>query len=355
MDGTNANPIEYNSLVPADIAVQQVSLEHAGHCLDISSTGSWRQYPAYAKGAANAAGAESLYLLVSQNDKALAIANLRVKKLPAISAGVAMIAQGPVMLDHQTDMLDIAYQALRTHVTDHMGLTLRINPPVFLDKALKGAAEYIGFRALAGSQYQTFIMDLRPGVDSLRAGLNGKWRTDLRRGEKLQSAGEIAITRSRKPQDIRSFQPLLAGLATKKGFSTPQDADFFADIAAQCNGSEHYAVHLAWHDGQMIGGHIGAYSGDMAVYLLGATNDIGRDMRASFLLQWSVIDYAIENGLNYYDLGGVDELENPSVFRFKKRMGGQYYKGPPVIEARAPWPKGQIVDMAERVYKRVKG
>ena len=60
-------------------------------------------------------------------------------------------------------------------------------------------------------------------------------------------------------------------------------------------------------------------------------------------------------GMRYYDLGGVDEADNPSVYRFKKRMGGVYYAGPAMMEYRAAWPKGSIIAMAERLYQKVRG
>jgi lipid II:glycine glycyltransferase (peptidoglycan interpeptide bridge formation enzyme) len=71
-----------------------------------------------------------------------------------------------------------------------------------------------------------------------------------------------------------------------------------------------------------VAGHIGAYHGDTAVYLLGAANEAGLKSNASYLLQWRVIEYAKERGCNWYDLGGIDPEGNPDVYRFKMRIGG---------------------------------
>lgn len=355
MSDNVVNSASNKGLLVADLAVTELSADRALSMLSASGVASWRQYPAYCEVAAQSDGASNIYLQFSAQGIPLAITNIRIKSLPLISTGIAMIAQGPVLLRSQNDNIDQIYAALRQHITRHMGLTLRINPPVIFGDMAAKLNEIDGFQPMPRSRYHSFIMDLRPGAEALRAGLNGKWRTDLRRGERELEAGEVTITRSEKAQDIRAFQPLLSELAGKKGFIAPQDAQFFADVADKSRGEEHYAAHLAWHGDDLIGGHIGAYSGNMAVYLLGATDDKGRDLRASFLLQWVAIEYAIKRGLNYYDLGGADEAENPSVFRFKKRMGGQYYEGPSKMEARAPWPKGQIVDLAEKAYKRLKG
>jgi lipid II:glycine glycyltransferase (peptidoglycan interpeptide bridge formation enzyme) len=161
------------------------------------------------------------------------------------------------------------------------------------------------------------VIDLAPPLDKLRSNLDQKWRTDLNRALR----GEARVTRSADPADFARFQPLLADLADKKGFRTRQDADFFA--AAARHDADSFLIHLAWAGDELLGGHVGAFTGDTAVYLLGATTSAGRDARASYLLQWSVIEHARERGFAWYDLGGVDAGENPDVYRFKKRMGGR--------------------------------
>jgi hypothetical protein len=298
---------------------------------------------------ATAAG-QSAFVLVERGDEPIALANVRIKRIPVIATGLALISQGPVMLQPGAETHRDALAALRQHVVEKLGQTLRINPPVEPEGA-DARFDGEGFRSVAGSGYETFLVDLRPGLDLLRKNLDGKWRTDLNRGER---AG-VTITRSSHPDDFTAFQPLLDQLAAGKSFKVPQDAEFFARVAAMAQQPERIVIHLARRDGRVIGGHVGAFSGDMAVYLLGATNEEGRDHRASFLLQWAVIEYAKQLGMSWYDLGGADEQTNPSVFRFKQRMGGKHYIGPPMIEAAARWPRGQIVSLAEKAYARVKG
>ncbi|MEO1045709.1 MAG: GNAT family N-acetyltransferase [Pseudomonadota bacterium] len=340
--------------ITSALSVSEIPVADVLPLLVAAGNASWRQYPAYAGVAAKAAGARSHYLLVSDGDQPVALANARIKPLPLVPAGLAVIAQGPVMLDDGAEMVAHVQAALRHYLVAGKGYNLRINPPVITDDIAVQRSAYeaiAGFAPLSGTGYETFIIDLAPDMEALRAGLNGKWRTDLRRGEK----GDIRITRSADPEDFRLFQPLLQQLSHQKGFQAPQDAAFFADAAEMAGADERLLVHLAWHQDRLVGGHIGAYSGNMAVYLLGATNDEGRDLRASFRLQWAVIEHARSLGLSHYDLGGADEEDNPSVFRFKKRMGGVHYRGPEIQEARAAWPRGQIVELAETIYNRVRG
>lgn len=332
----------------ANLTVRPLDEARALELLSKASQASWRQFPANSAVAAEESGAESSYLAVEDAMGPFALANVRIKRLPVVPTGLAMITQGPVMLRDGEVSRVAATQALSDHVVGEMGLTLRINPPVEMDTS---PSELRGFEPVTGSGYETFLIDLAPSLDKLRANLNGKWRTDLRRGEK----GQVEISRSSNAEDFHAFQPLLTSLAQGKGFAVPQDAEFFAKVAERARGCERIEVHLARHEGRVIGGHVGAYSGNMSVYLLGAINEEGRALRASFLLQWAVIEYSKSLGMECYDLGGADEIDNPHVFRFKKRMGGVHYKGPPMMERRAAWPRGQIVRLAEQVYAKARG
>lgn len=342
-----------NIIFGSEIKVAPLQAEDIIVLLERSEYASWRQYPAYCDAAAQMMDAENTYLQILWEDQVIAIVNVRIKRLPMLTWGIAMIAQGPVMMPsavHYENSPTLILEALRSYLT-MQGLTLRINPPVtgVIDPTLSLSSP-AGFAKISNSGYQTFIIDIQPSEDKLRANLVGKWRTDLRRGEKE----DVTIITSQKPSDFRLFQPLLEELSAQKGFDTPQDAEFFARCAERAVDGEDFTVHLAYSNGLLVGGHIGAYSGNVAVYLLGATNDEGRNLRVSYILQWAAITYAKKCGMTHYDLGGVDEMANPDVFRFKKRMGGQYYHGPLMIEARANGIAGIVVSIAEKLYQAIK-
>jgi hypothetical protein len=62
--------------------------------------------------------------------------------------------------------------------------------------------------------------------------------------------------------------------------------------------------------------------GDSAIYLLGATSDDGLNAKGAYLLQWTLIQWLKENGIKWYDLGGIDPEGNPGVYSFKRGFSG---------------------------------
>ena len=64
--------------------------------------------------------------------------------------------------------------------------------------------------------------------------------------------------------------------------------------------------------------------------------------------------YAKSMGIACYDLGGVDEAENPADYRFKKRMGGYLAERNASYEKMPGRPYEALIKIAERVYKKLK-
>ena len=55
-----------------------------------------------------------------------------------------------------------------------------------------------------------------------------------------------------------------------------------------------------------MAGLVASAMGDSAIYLLGATSDDGLNSKGAYLLQWTLIQWLKENGIRWYDLGGID-------------------------------------------------
>jgi hypothetical protein len=62
--------------------------------------------------------------------------------------------------------------------------------------------------------------------------------------------------------------------------------------------------------------------GDCGIYLFGGTSDEGMKQKGSYLLQWRMIQWLKENGVRFYNLGGINPITNPGVYHFKQGMNG---------------------------------
>ncbi|RDC59685.1 hypothetical protein HME9302_00877 [Alteripontixanthobacter maritimus] len=316
----------------------------------LAGKGSWRQYPAYAAQAARRIGARSRYALIKQDGTAVALANLRTKQVAAGVLSSTLISHGPVFLGEPTQAaLDTVVRTLRQRISGEEKGELVIDPDPFLAELDLRIANDTG-KTTVSDGYRTIVLDISRDEELIQAGFHGKWRTDWRRagkeGLELRSSGD--------PDEIERMEPLLDELARTKGFAVPQDAAFFAEAARQAGEGERFIIQQIWKDGELLSGHIGAYSGDTAVYLLGATSERGRPLRAAYLAQWGAILTAKSLGITRYDLGGIDPEENPAVYRFKNRMGGTEIVSPAPVTYKAGGWRGPLLGLAKAVYAKGK-
>jgi Acetyltransferase (GNAT) domain len=286
---------------------------------------SYRQCGSYAEAAARVMGAASEFIAVFQAKELVGLANVRVKMVPFVPLGIAYVNYGPLTAgryEFSAESFGSCLDALRREYVENRHLMLRIIPPLHGGEwgcAQATCLEKHGFRARVQKPQETFILDLAKPLAEIRKNFDSKWRTDLSKAHR----SNIEIIRSVAPTDFDRFEALLIDLAQRKGFTVRQDVAFFRNVQENAHASQRMSAHLAWHEGELVAGHIGSFVGDTAVYLLGAANAKGRDIRASYLLQWAVIEHAKSIGNLFYDLGGIDQETNPDVYRFKKRLNGR--------------------------------
>lgn len=88
---------------------------------------------------------------------------------------------------------------------------------------------------------------------------------------------------------------------------------------------------IAYLHGQPIAGSIEIFCGKKAWYLYGASANEHRNVMPNYLLQWTMIQRAMERGCEMYDFRGVPGMrseEDPlyGLYRFKKGFSGEYTK-----------------------------
>lgn len=292
----------------------------------LSGRGSWRQYPSYAQEAAERVASASRHLVVSDGGEPIALANLRVRALPMGLGAAGLISHGPVLLRPRASWQDDLGHALSA-LADHArttGQEIRIDPdPMWQVHGLEPDLPAGCSADPNAAPYRTIVMPIGDGRDAVRRRLHGKWRNTLKQAEKA----DLRIKVSGDPADFARMEPLLDDLIARKGFSINQNPGFFARVAARASGDERVLITLVSAGDAVVSAHIGAYSGEMACYLLGATSARGRELRAAYAAQWAAIGTAIDLGLQWYDLGGINPVANPDVYHFKKRMGGEELTG----------------------------
>jgi lipid II:glycine glycyltransferase (peptidoglycan interpeptide bridge formation enzyme) len=271
-------------------------------------------------------GAVAENVMVARGDAPVGLASVRVKRLRGARTGVAYVAGGPLVRHRGADAprarLEAVLAALKEEYADRRRLVLRVAPAIgeepwnaAQDECMRAA----GFRPGAHLRpYRTIMVDLDRPLGDIRKGLAKKWRNLLGNAERQG----LRVTQGVRPELFDEFVPLFDELVARKAFAVDLGAGFYGRLQRRLPEAERLHVAIASLDGRRAAGVVASMHGDTAVYLLGASNDLGRRTNAAYLLQWQVIEAAAARGCRWYDLGGIDPEANPGVHRFKERMGG---------------------------------
>lgn len=318
----------------------------------------YRQLAAYSMAAAARVNALSVNVAIREDGDLLGLCNVRFRKLPLLTFGIAYVNGAPLVMKSAGSIdcataLSRCLNALRKEFVDARGHVLRVigvaradlSPDVvyraFLDAGFVATS--------AKGRYRTILVDVKRGLPDIRRGLDQKWRNILNKAERQG----LEIVRGTAPALFGKFGELYSGLVARKNLKVDLGPEFFVALQDNLAVPDRFVVHLAMQAGDVVAGHIGAYHGDTAVYLLGAANEAGLKSNASYLLQWRVIEYAQERGCNWYDLGGIDPEGNPDVYRFKARIGGVDVCAPGPYESGTPMRRAFLQNL-EFLYRMLR-
>ncbi len=266
------------------------------------------------------------HLVIRNANDVSAVAQVRVLRLWGW-CGVAYVRWGPCVQRRRSawDLLAFrkALEALADEFVRRRRCVLRVIPNVFCEDPEAGPAHAtlleLGFRNhKPKTAYRTIRVDLTPPLDAIRKKLEPKWRNQLNAALR----NNLEVVEGQDGQLFRQFLELYDEMMARKRFDTTVDPRQFARIQEGLRVHEKMFIALAglggrWHAGVVVG-CVGATGN----YLLGATGVEGLKTKASYLLQWRIMEHLRSRGCRAYDLGGINPIANPGVYHFKAGMGG---------------------------------
>lgn len=317
----------------------------------------YRQLWDFGVACAERVNALSEHVAITDGDEILGLADVRIKRVPVLNAGIAYITGGPLVRrskEGDPARLSTCLEALIDHYVHDRGLLLRIQPPL---GTTEWNARQVQVFESAGfgptdrvPRYRTLMLDIARPLEEIRKSLAQKWRNGLNRAEK----NGLTVRAGHADELFGEFCSLYRRLLDRKGFEVDLDADFYARAQCSCSDGERFRVALADLDGVAVAGHVSSMLGDTCVYLLGASNEQGMQSKASYLLQWYTIRLVRERGCRWYDLGGIDPEANPGVHHFKAGIGGIDITAPGPFEIQPDAFGRRLVSVGETVYRAAK-
>jgi hypothetical protein len=161
----------------------------------------------------------------------------------------------------------------------------------------------------------TYLLDLAPEVEALRAGQSTNWRHNLKRGD-----ARAAVADWNDP-DPKEMEGLYLSLESLKGLPPQHRADSLGSLVRALGPA--LVLKRAIVGGKTVALRACAVFGGSSVDLLAAAAGEARKVYASYALLWALILESKRRGARIYDLGGADPVAAPGVADFKKGTGAR--------------------------------
>lgn len=284
-------------------------------------------YQTWAYGAIRWGRKNLSHLVLKCKGEVVGVAQLRIVRPASLNFGMAYLRWGPLCHRRGAEFdLDVAERMARCLEREYVhkrGLLLEVLPNAFVGSTraeiLQSAFSTFSSASLSSTEpYRTFVLDLSPSLEQLRRRLDPKWRNKLSGAEK----NGLVIIAGSGIEEYRDFCRMYKQMQQRKSFETTVDVEEFARIQEALPHAQRMRVLICKHEGTPVAGLVASVMGDSAIYLLGATSDDGLRAKGSYLLQWTLIQWLKQQGVRWYDLGGIDPQKNPGVYSFKKGLSG---------------------------------
>ena len=223
-----------------------------------------------------------------------------------------------------------------------MGFTFEENAPE--DVTIQSRHNYM-IRNLEGKTEEEVIMNFK-------SDWRNRVRKSARKGVTCKVCGKEALD---------DFYPMMVETGKRDGFAI-RPKEYFAKML-DALGEEHCRLYMCYlnnedTDGKDIpvSGAITTQYAGKTCYVYGASSNQYRNTYPNYLMQWTMIQWALENNSSIYDFQGIPHFQDKDhpgygMYKFKKGFGGEVvsYAGEFFYTFSASQKK--LVDMLEKCYK----
>ncbi|MCL5104216.1 MAG: peptidoglycan bridge formation glycyltransferase FemA/FemB family protein [Armatimonadetes bacterium] len=237
----------------------------------------------------------------------IAAASILKRAIPKVGRCIMYAPRGPVM-DTRDDKLVQEFTAyLKQVARQHRAILLKIDPPVPIedtqtDANLRAAGfNPVSLKGFGGTQPKCVMqLDLDKSPDEIMASFKEKWRYNIR----LAARKGVTVDMDRGRDDLPIFYKLLKETCERDGFLV-RGLSYFQDMWDSLTPPGYMRLVLTYYEGMPVAGAIAYLFGDKAMYTYGASSNEHRNVMPNHLMQWTMIQWAMENGCKWYDFRGV--------------------------------------------------
>jgi lipid II:glycine glycyltransferase (peptidoglycan interpeptide bridge formation enzyme) len=252
--------------------------------------------------------------------------SLLIRKIPVLPFTLMYSPRGPVCDSHDAATMKALLGQCRQLAKKYRSYALKMDPDIEIeDTEFEELVKSIGFTVSRGlKNYEgiqprfVFRLSLKGKTEEeLMQDFHQKVRYNIRLAERKGVTVRVGTR-----EDVATFHRMIVETGVRDNFVV-RGREYYESVF-DCLSPDHVRVFIAEYEGQPIAGTVGILYGNKCWYLYGASKNEHRNLMPNYLLQWSMIRWAVEKGCEIYDFrgvpGNIDE-HNPMVGLYKFKVG----------------------------------
>ena len=265
---------------------------------------------------------------------------LTLKESGEIKAGISIISRtvpllglkyfyaprGPVVDFKNPDILNTLFDAVKNEAKKRGAIALKVDPEI--EEQSDEVVEILKGNGFINNKKQvqpraTFIVDLKPDLDTILSSFEEKTRYNVRLAEKKG----VQVKHESNINGIEHFCKMYTETGQRDKFLI-HPKEYYYRLKEYLIDRDLAEVFVAYFRGVPIASVVIFKLGQKIWYIYGASISIYRNVMPNHLLHWHVIKWAKENGYKEYDLWGIPVKAKEGhplygVYRFKKGFNGE--------------------------------
>lgn len=276
---------------------------------------------AYGEAKSNSSGWRVRRGVFYANNEPIAIVQILEKRVAGVIK-IIRINRGPLYLRVLLPQeLRAVWKKLTLLGNLWQGRLLSVAPELVLSGSSLALMGNMGLRHISSQAYESIWVDLQLNLETLRKQIKGKWRNMLTSSEKNSFQINLGCDANLFDWMMEQYQLQMK----EKNYNGPS-VSLIESLRDNLDAHEQLLILRADHEGEAVGGVCLVCHGLAATYLLGFNTSKGRKLKVNHYLLWKAIVHLKQQGIHWFDLGGISEEKTPGITAFKLGLNGERYE-----------------------------
>lgn len=263
---------------------------------------------------------KSEYVYVEENGKILGAMLILIRTMGKFFT-MMYAARGPIAdLEDTKLILDLVEEA-KPLAKKYKAFVLKMAPEIPYSEEIESNLRNSGLKVK--SEFKNILAPMQTGKnmilhidgkteEEIMSGYSSKTRYNIR----LASKKGVTVRYSSNEEDIKTFYELMKVTGERDKIAV-RDYDYYKKIVDIYK--DKARIYIAEHEGEPLAAALAINYGRKVTYFYGASSNNKRNLMPTYLMQQTMIEWAIETNCKDYDFGGVfNTTKDNGLYRFKE-------------------------------------